>query len=101
MLKRIEKHLKTYGIGLNLDRKTRGDIKFHVATHISLRKLNEFKKTSGNLSNLNANELSEDFIEESVNRVFGIYNEMISQQKVPSDRIAKGPEFRKRIIENI
>jgi hypothetical protein len=100
LLKRIEKHLKTYGIGLQMDRKTRGDIKFHVATHISLRKLNEFKKTGEDLSNLNVNDLSEDFIEESVNKVFGIYFEMISEQKVPSDRVAKGPDFRKRIIEN-
>lgn len=99
LLQKIEEFLKS-GTIPNLDRKTRGDIKFHIATHCSVILSKKCKPSVSELSDIIVREIDTSLIFEGATRVLEIYTELINADPVASDKVAKSPAFRERVIND-
>ena len=96
LVQRVEQFLKTNEFSM-LDRKTRGDVRFHIATHISISLLAKDKPSVGDLSEINVRDINDAVFSNSTTRVMAIYRSQTTANPIASDKVAKSPEFREAI----
>lgn len=98
LMQRVEQFLKSSDFGEIIDRKTRGDIRFHIASHMAISICNSINPSAKELADKSSNEVDLQIIKTSANRVFSIYKTIIQEKPVASDKVAKSPEFKNRVI---
>ena len=98
---RVESFLKTSSLGVSLDRKTRGDIKFHVALHVALTVLGKAIPTIDEVAEMSVRGISDQVLGESANKVLDIYNILVASNPGEANKVAKSPDFRDKIKQDI
>lgn len=100
IIQNVERHLRSDGFGFVIDRKTRGDIKFHIATHLAIMVIGKNYPTVKDLAERSVKDIDETMLKNSSQRVYSIYKTLTEANPVASDKVAKSPEFREKVIDD-